>query len=247
MPFFFSCLFTGFEKEVKRTYSEGWKCGTCWFYRGKIKTFRYLSVDCLREYMSKSKSVRHSREELCLHFLCVLILFGKKTNNTSSPKVIGQDGWSDAIVLCSLQLDCAWCCSAVSQPFSKCQNICALPPAHMHLGHFSLSPSSCFSILLSSILHMYPAQGSYIKVSRASLQGGWLLARTSLLVILPHCSCFMDSWVTLSQILKKLDGESWWTPVSLPLLFRPQTWLMTSMCLVQSNMCRGPGVSNSVH
>lgn len=122
-----------------------------------------------------------------------------------------------------------------------------LLPAHMHLGHFSLSPSSCFSILLSSIVHMYAAQGSYIKVSRASLQGGWLLARTSLLVILPHCSCFMGSWVTLSQILKKLNGESWWTPISLPLLFRPQAWLMTSMCLVQSNMCRGPGVSNSVH
>lgn len=107
----------------------------------------------------------------------------------------------------SLQFDCTMMVQCgVSSPLAKVL-ISVLPPCPHALAHFSLSPSSCFSLLLSSILHMYPAQWSYIKVSRASLQKDWLLARTLLLVILPYCSCFIGSWVTLNQIFKKLDGE----------------------------------------
>lgn len=76
MPFFVSCWFTGFEKAAERTYSESWNCGTCWFYRGNIKTFRYLSIDCLREAVSKYKSGLQSGKELGLCFSDSLTLFG---------------------------------------------------------------------------------------------------------------------------------------------------------------------------
>lgn len=97
----------------------------------------------------------------------------------------------------------AWC----YQPFSKSPNICTRPSCPHALAHFSLSPSSCFSTLLPSILHLYPAQWLYINVSRAPLQKDWLLARALLLVIPPYCSCFIGSWVTLNQVFKTLDGE----------------------------------------
>lgn len=95
----------------------------------------------------------------------------------------------------------------VSSPLAKVLISVFLLPCPRALAHFSLSPSSCFRTLLSSILHMYPDQWSYIKVSRASLQKDWPLARALLLVILPSCSCSIGSWVTLNQVFKKLDGE----------------------------------------
>lgn len=156
-----------------------------------------ISVYCLRECMSKLESVRH--QERCLCFFGVLLLFGEK-KIASFLKVIGRDGFSDATVQCRSTPEqrhdaAAWC----QQPFSKSPNICTRPSCPRALAHFSLSPSSCFSTLLPSILHLYPAQWLYINVSRAPLQKDWLLAR-ALLVIPPYCSCFIGSWVTLNQV-----------------------------------------------
>ena len=63
-----------------------------------------------------------------------------------------------------------WC--GLSSPLVNVLTAIRLLPSTVPCGPLQLiSPSSCFSILQPFILHVYPAQWSYIKVSRASWQG----------------------------------------------------------------------------
>ena len=88
-------------------------------------------------------------------------------------KFIGRDGFLDVICYKSLRGDSTmmlWC--GLSSPLANVLSATRLLPSTVPCGPLQLiSPSSCFSILQPSILHVYPAQWSYIKVSRASWQG----------------------------------------------------------------------------
>ena len=97
-----------------------------------------------------------------------------KWNAPLQLKCIGQDGFLDAICYKTLQGEGSmvlWC--GLSSLLANVLTATRLLPSPVPCGPLQLiSPSSCFSILQPSILHVYPAQWiHYIKVSRASQRG----------------------------------------------------------------------------
>ena len=120
--------------------------------------------------VSAAFSGRTSSLWLCFPFL---ILKEMHLPHRQPLKFIGQDGFLDVICYKSLRGDSTmmlWC--GLSSPLANVLSATRLLPSTVPCGPLQLiSPSSCFSILQPSILHVYPAQWSYIKVSRASWQG----------------------------------------------------------------------------